>query len=185
MPTVFTLVQRRHDVTVPSLINPAIRRLVTRSSSSTPTAQSAAKHEVVERKLLAAGFIISLKPPAKLNRMAVPDTGEVYEQFGVPVKGGYINCHFYNVADCQRRGNHVWVEAKVFEKTMEGNLRRFYYLDLRPTTAEHLSHEMKIYQEAAQMPIALPEGSIRFDCPDDIKGVIAFLPRQRREMAEA
>ncbi len=170
-------------MTVPSLTTPAVlRRLVTRSS--TTTTQPAAKREVAERKLLADGFIISLKLPAKMNRMVVPTTGEAYEQFGIPVRGGFLNCHLYSVASCQRRGNHIWVEAQVFEKTMEGNLRRFYYLDLRPTTAEHLSHDMKIYQEATQMPATLPDGSMRFDCPDDIKGVIAFLPRQQRESTE-
>ena len=120
-------------MTVPSLTTPAVlRRLVTRSS--TTTTQPAAKREVAERKLLADGFIISLKLPAKMNRMVVPTTGEAYEQFGIPVRGGFLNCHLYSVASCQRRGNHIWVEAQVFEKTMEGNLRRFYYLDLRPTT---------------------------------------------------
>ncbi len=165
-------------MTIPSLLNhpkPA-RRLVTRGSSTLKASTVTPKREVTDRVLLASGFIVSVKVPTKRNAMTVPTTGEAYEQFGSPVKGGYLNFHLYDGKNCQRRGERIWVSAEVYEKTMEDG-KKFIYVDLRPTDAPHLTYEMKVYQDESLMPEVMPEDATVFACPGEVKGVIAFLPR--------
>ena len=129
--------------------------------------------DAVERVLLGSAYI-SVPKPAQTKTFQTPD-GVPYEQFGLPVSGGFLNFHIFDYAKCVRRGNKLWVEAKVWRKTMSDG-RQFLYVDLHPTE-ERLTHERKLYQRPEDVPNDLPVGTIRFDTLAPINGVLVFIPR--------
>jgi len=165
-------------MTVPLINATQSRRLVTRPTS-TPVAP-AARREVTDRTLLGEDFVVSVKLPQKMNKMTVPTTGVAYQQFGVPVKGGYLNFHLYDGTNCRRAGNRIWVVAQVFEKTMADGVK-FIYVDLRPTTAEHLTHDMKVHQDVDMSPVHSRIEGQNFFCFGKIRGMLTFLPRGLHE----
>lgn len=159
---------------------PAARRTVTHFGSSTRTSIVPEARAVAERTLLKGGFIVSLKAPAKLNHKTNPH-GEAYDQYGVPVKGGFLNVHIYEMASCQRSGSRLWAEAEVWQKTMEDG-EQFMYLDIHPTS-QRLTHELKVYYDAHQLPREIAEDVTIFRCPGTLQGIIIFTPRKLTDNA--
>jgi hypothetical protein len=138
------------------------------------TAPTAGK--VIERKLLAEGIIISIPRPTTSRRAKTPD-GVEYEQIGQPVVGGFVNFHLYEGDKCQKRGKRIWVEVKVFEKTMDDG-RKFIYFDFFPTDAVHLTHVRKVHAQRDTIPNDLPVEALRFDTFEPIRGTVMFIPAE-------
>ena len=129
--------------------------------------------EVIKRELLAEGIIVSIPRPLTTKSQKTPD-GTPYEQIGQPVVGGFVNFHLYDGNRCEKRGKKIWVEVKVFKKTMDDG-REFVYFDMFPT-AERPAFVRKIYADRAQIPNDLPAETKRFDTLGSIRGTIAFVP---------
>jgi hypothetical protein len=131
--------------------------------------------EKITREIHIGGLIISVLRPKRSRRFVTP-LGVPYEQFGLPVRGGYINCHLFAGKNYQLHGDRLWVETQVWSKTMTDGAM-YLYLDLYPTQAQ-LTHERKVYMSPDEVPPALPPDSFRFDCYGDVQGVLVFTPRQ-------
>jgi hypothetical protein len=129
-------------------------------------------NNVVSRELLGTA-VVSIPQPAIVKKFTTPED-EPYEQFGVPVAGGFINFHLFDRAQCQTRGKKIWVKAQIWKKTMSDGME-FLYVDLRPTE-ERLTHERKIFQRREDIPAALPKGSIQFNTFGHIRGSLVFIP---------
>lgn len=135
--------------------------------------QALTANDVVKRELLAEGIIVSIPRPLTSKRQMTPD-GTAYEQIGQPVVGGFVNFHLYDGNLCEKRGKKIWVETKVFKKTMADG-REFIYFDMFPT-AERPAFVRKIYADRAQIPNDLPAETRRFDTLGSIRGTVAFVP---------
>lgn len=158
-----------------------IKRTSTKSTSSATKAKGSVTYdtsleptarEVVSREKLGEGFVFSIKVPPTVNSFETQE-GEKYDQFGRPVNGGWINFHIFG--NPEKRGKKIRVEATVWKKTMDDG-SEYLYVDLKPTDAKRLSHELKIYKKDAQQPSSLPEGTELFTCYGEIFGSIAFVP---------
>jgi len=131
--------------------------------------------EVVSRELLDEGFLCSLALPKNIVKKVLPN-GVTYEQFGVPVDGGWLNFHLFDRQNCVMRGKRVWVECKMFKKEMADG-RIFLYVDLLPTE-NRPTYDRKIWQHSSDVPTDLPAGTKTFACYGDTKGVLGFVPRE-------
>ena len=129
--------------------------------------------EVASRELLAEGIIVSIPRPMTTKTNQAPD-GAPYEQFGTPVTGGFVNFHLYDGTACAKHGKKIWVEVKVFKKTMVDG-REFIYFDLFPTELRP-THVRKIYAQRAEVPKDLPAETLQFETLGPIQGTIAFVP---------
>lgn len=78
-----------------------------------------------------------------------PESGEPYEYFTQLVVGGRIGFHIYG--DPAKRGNKIRVFAIARKKTMSDGSEHLL-MDLYPSDAERLDQEVKVYQNAADVP---------------------------------
>ncbi len=131
----------------------------------------------IVRKQLGS-VVVSLPQPTQVKHYVTPDAVP-YEQFGLPVSGGFVNFHLFDRTKCLVRGKKIWVEAQVWMKTME-NGTEFLYVDLHPTD-KPLTHDRKIFQRQQEVPDDLPAGSLRFDTFGHIRGSLVFVPREMTE----
>lgn len=142
-------------------------RTVTRTRKTDRPEQE--PREVVSRELLGEGFHFSIKHPGKGRWMQTPN-GVSYVQFGRPVVGGFVNFHIFGKP--VMRGKRIRVEGKVFKKTLEDG-SEYLYVDLYPSEAERLSHEIKVYQNVTEAPEQ--DGMTLFPCVGDIMGAVGFV----------
>lgn len=139
---------------------------------SYPKEYEPALTEVLSRTKVADGIICTLNiPQTNSNKLS---NGQTYEQFGIPVKGGYINFHLFDRNKCAMHGKRLVVECEVWHKTMSGG-REHMYIDLRPSDAQP-THERKVWQDGTSVPTDLPVDTQVHMCLGGTKGVIAFLP---------
>lgn len=118
--------------------------------------------------------IVSLPQPAQVKQYVTPD-GVPYEQFGLPVSGGFVHFHLFDREKCSTLGKKLLVETQIWMKTMPDGMQ-FLYVDLYPTD-KPLTHDRKIFQRRQEVPDDLPAGSLRFDTFGHIRGSLVFVPR--------
>ncbi len=132
--------------------------------------------EIVEREMLWTG-VVQMKVPANARlTTAETDNGPIeYLQFGMMVKGGFVNVHVRANKPKQFASKNVVARAELRQKNSKDG-RSFLYIDLFPTT-EAPTHQIKVVGEAPKMPWA--KDVTLFETPVPLKGMVAVVEHDK------